>query len=36
VFGLTGGLIFIIALAVVSFHTVSAAMKNPVRSLRYE
>jgi len=36
VFAITGTLIFIIALAVVSFHTVSAAIKNPVRSLRYE
>ncbi len=36
VFAITGALIFIIALTVVSFHTVSAAIKNPVRSLRYE
>lgn len=36
VFAISGALVFIIALAVVSFHTVSAAIKNPVRSLRYE
>lgn len=36
VFAITGALIFIMALAVVSFHTVSAAIRNPVRSLRYE
>ncbi len=36
VFAITGALIFIMALAVVSFHTVSAAVKNPVRSHRYE
>ena len=36
VFAITGAIILIIALGVISFHTVSAAIKNPVRSLRYE
>jgi putative ABC transport system permease protein len=36
VFAITGVLIFMLALIVVSFHTLTAAMKNPVRSLRYE
>jgi putative ABC transport system permease protein len=36
VFGLTAGLIFIMTVFVVSFHTVSAALQNPVHSLRYE
>jgi putative ABC transport system permease protein len=36
VFALTGTSIFIIAMIVVSFHTLSAAVKNPVKSLRYE
>jgi hypothetical protein len=29
-------LIFMITVFVISFHTVSAALQNPVRSLRYE
>jgi putative ABC transport system permease protein len=36
VFVLTSGLIFMITVLVISFHTISAALQNPVRSLRYE
>jgi putative ABC transport system permease protein len=36
VFALTAGLIFMITVFVISFHTMSAALQNPVRSLRYE
>jgi putative ABC transport system permease protein len=36
VFALTAGLIFTITVIVISFHTISAALQNPVRSLRYE
>jgi putative ABC transport system permease protein len=36
VFALTGAMIFLIALLVVSFHAITAATRNPVKSLRYE
>lgn len=36
VFALTGIIIFIVAAVVISVHTVSGALRNPVRSLRYE
>jgi putative ABC transport system permease protein len=36
VFALTGAIILVLAAAVVSFHTLSAAWRNPVKSLRYE
>jgi putative ABC transport system permease protein len=36
VFALTGGIILLTALAVVSFQTITAAIANPVDSLRYE
>jgi putative ABC transport system permease protein len=36
VFAATGAIVFVIALGVVSFHTITAATRNPVRSLRYE
>ena len=36
VFALTAGLIFMITVFVISFHTISAALQNPVHSLRYE
>jgi putative ABC transport system permease protein len=36
VFAITGMLIFVVSLGVISLHTISAALKNPVRSLRYE
>lgn len=36
VFALTGAIIFVITLGVISFHIVAAAVRNPVRALRYE
>lgn len=36
VFALTGGIIALLTLIVVGFHTVRAAIANPVKSLRYE
>jgi putative ABC transport system permease protein len=36
VFALTAGVILVITVFVISFHTVSAALQNPVRALRYE
>lgn len=36
VFALTGAIIFAITLGVISFHTVAAAVRNPVKALRYE
>lgn len=36
VFALTGGIIVLLTLIVVGFHTVRAAIVNPVKSLRYE